>query len=61
MGSLEQLKPPDEINQAMLLCLQKWTEKRLDNVVITLPGKDRDLYRLLCKCCIHLKITVYST
>lgn len=47
MGSVEQLKPPDEINQAMLLCLQKWTEKRLDNVVITLPGKDRDLYRLL--------------
>lgn len=48
MGSLVgQFEPPDEINQGRLQCLQKWTEKRLDSVVITMPGKDRDLYRLL--------------
>uniref|UniRef100_A0A3B3ZW09 Uncharacterized protein n=1 Tax=Periophthalmus magnuspinnatus TaxID=409849 RepID=A0A3B3ZW09_9GOBI len=43
----EQFEAPEEVNQAKLQCLQKWTEKRLDNVVITMPGKDRDLYRLL--------------
>lgn len=48
MGSfVDQFEAPDEINQARLQCLQKWTEKRLDNVVITTPGKDRDLYKLL--------------
>ncbi|KAJ0069277.1 hypothetical protein NL108_003204, partial [Boleophthalmus pectinirostris] len=48
MGScVEQFEAPEEINQARLQCLQKWTEKRLDNVVITMPGKDRDLYSLL--------------
>lgn len=48
MGSfVDQFEAPDEINQARLQCLQKWTEKRLDNVVITMPGKDRDLYKLL--------------
>uniref|UniRef100_A0A8C6WVY3 Si:dkey-29p10.4 n=1 Tax=Neogobius melanostomus TaxID=47308 RepID=A0A8C6WVY3_9GOBI len=44
---VDQFEAPDEINQGRLQCLQKWTENRLDNVVITMPGKDRDLYRLL--------------
>ncbi|XP_072291345.1 tripartite motif-containing protein 14 [Eucyclogobius newberryi] len=48
MGSyVQHLEAPEEVNQARLQCLQKWTEKRLDNVVITVPGNDRDLYRLL--------------
>lgn len=48
MGSVvDQFESPDAINQARLQCLQKWTERRLDAVVITMPGKDRDLYRIL--------------
>ncbi|CAL1594954.1 unnamed protein product [Knipowitschia caucasica] len=43
----EHFEAPEEINQAKLQCLQKWTEKRLDEAVITVPGKDRDLCRLL--------------
>lgn len=46
---MEQFEAPEEVDQARLKCLQKWTEKRLDTVVITVPGKDRDLYRLLCE------------
>ena len=50
MGNcVEQCEAPEEVDHARLSCLQKWTEKRLDTVVITMPGKDRDLYRLLCK------------
>ncbi|XP_037538908.1 E3 ubiquitin-protein ligase TRIM47 [Nematolebias whitei] len=44
---VEKLKGPEELDHARLSCLEKWTEKRLDAVVITMPGKDRDLYRLL--------------
>ncbi|XP_073328008.1 tripartite motif-containing protein 14 [Pagrus major] len=48
MGNcLDQFEAPEEVDQARLRCLQSWTEKRLDTVVITVPGKDRDLYRLL--------------
>lgn len=47
IGSVEQFEAPEEVDQARLQCLQNWTEKRLDSVVITVPGKDRDLYRLL--------------
>ncbi|XP_072242190.1 tripartite motif-containing protein 14 [Leuresthes tenuis] len=48
MGNcVEQCEAPEEVDRARLSCLQKWTEKRLDTVVITMPGKDRDLYRLL--------------
>ncbi|MEQ2298745.1 hypothetical protein AMECASPLE_008546 [Ameca splendens] len=48
MGNcVEQFEPPEEVDHARLSCLQKWTEKRLDSVIITMPGKDRDLYRLL--------------
>ncbi|XP_029991948.1 E3 ubiquitin/ISG15 ligase TRIM25 [Sphaeramia orbicularis] len=47
IGSVEQFEAPEEVDQARLQCLQSWTEKRLDSVVITVPGKDRDLYRLL--------------
>lgn len=46
---VEQCEGPEELDHARLSCLEKWTEKRLDSVVITMPGKDRDLYRLLCK------------
>lgn len=50
MGSyMEQLEAPEEVNQARLECLQRWTEKRLDSVVISVLGKDRDGYRLLCE------------
>ncbi|XP_017261106.1 E3 ubiquitin/ISG15 ligase TRIM25 [Kryptolebias marmoratus] len=48
MGNcVEQSEGPEELDHARLSCLEKWTEKRLDSVVITLPGKDRDLYRVL--------------
>ncbi|KAM4733804.1 tripartite motif-containing protein 14 [Anableps anableps] len=48
MGNyVEQFEPPEEVDHGRLSCLQKWTEKRLDAVIITMPGKDRDLYRLL--------------
>lgn len=50
MGNcLDQFVAPEEVDRARLRCLQQWTEKRLDTVVITMPGKDRDLYRLLCE------------
>lgn len=48
-GCLDQFEAPEEVDEAKLKCLQQWTEKRLDAVVITVPGKDRDLYRLLCE------------
>uniref|UniRef100_A0A3Q3M8V5 Si:dkey-29p10.4 n=1 Tax=Labrus bergylta TaxID=56723 RepID=A0A3Q3M8V5_9LABR len=44
---VDQLGAPEEVDGARLNCLQRWTEKRLDTVVITLPGTDRDRYRLL--------------
>ncbi|KAM3609212.1 uncharacterized protein V6R79_011062 [Siganus canaliculatus] len=44
---VEQFEAPEEVDQARLKCLERWTEKRLDAVVITVPGKDRDLYCLL--------------
>uniref|UniRef100_A0A8C9X4E5 Si:dkey-29p10.4 n=1 Tax=Sander lucioperca TaxID=283035 RepID=A0A8C9X4E5_SANLU len=48
MGScVDQFEVPEEVDRARLKCLQRWTEKRLDTVVITVPGKYRDLYRLL--------------
>lgn len=54
MGScVDQFEAPEEVDQARLKCLQRWTEKRLDTVVITVPDKYRDLYRLLCET-IHL-------
>lgn len=46
---LEQLEAPEEVNEAKLRCLQEWTEKRLDTVIITVPGKDRNFYRLHCE------------
>ncbi|XP_040018811.2 tripartite motif-containing protein 14 [Gasterosteus aculeatus] len=48
MGSfVDHFKAPEEVDRARLKCLQSWTEKRLDTVVIIMPGKHRDLYRLL--------------
>ncbi|KAF3688672.1 Tripartite motif-containing protein 16 Estrogen-responsive B box protein [Channa argus] len=48
MGScVERFEAPEEVDRAKLKCLQKWTEKRLDTVINTVPGKERDLYRLL--------------
>ncbi|XP_044049692.1 E3 ubiquitin/ISG15 ligase TRIM25 isoform X2 [Siniperca chuatsi] len=44
---VDQFEAPEEVDQARLKCLQRWTEKRRDTVVITVPGKDGDLYRLL--------------
>ncbi|XP_028307472.1 tripartite motif-containing protein 14 [Gouania willdenowi] len=44
---VHQSEPPGEVNGSLLRCLQRWTEKRLDSIVITLPGTHRDLYRLL--------------
>lgn len=42
-----QFEAPEEVDRTRLKCLQRWTEKRLDTVIITVPGQDRDLYRLL--------------
>ncbi|KAK0154481.1 Tripartite motif-containing protein 16 [Merluccius polli] len=39
------LDSPGEVDRARLKCLQRWTEKRLNNLVISLP--ERDPYRLL--------------
>ncbi|KAF3855005.1 hypothetical protein F7725_023060 [Dissostichus mawsoni] len=48
MGScVGQLETPEEVDQARLACLQRWTEKRLEEVIITVPGEYGDLYRLL--------------
>ncbi|XP_029909481.1 tripartite motif-containing protein 14 [Myripristis murdjan] len=44
-SSEEELEAPEEVDQARLKYLQKWTEKRLDTVVISLP--DRGPYSLL--------------
>lgn len=50
LGSyVEHFNAPEEVDQARLKCLQKWTEKRLDTVVITVPGKERDIYIPLCE------------
>lgn len=46
---VEQLEAPEEVDQARLKCLQSWTEKRLDTVVITVLGREGDGYRLLCE------------
>ncbi|XP_054476197.1 E3 ubiquitin/ISG15 ligase TRIM25 [Anoplopoma fimbria] len=43
--SVDQFKAPEEVDRARLKCLRSWTEKRLD-MVITVPGNYRDLYRL---------------
>ncbi|XP_052008622.1 E3 ubiquitin/ISG15 ligase TRIM25-like [Xyrauchen texanus] len=42
---VENLEPPQEVNQCRLDCLQDWTERRLDTVLIALPH--RDPFRLL--------------
>uniref|UniRef100_A0A3P9BB17 Si:dkey-29p10.4 n=1 Tax=Maylandia zebra TaxID=106582 RepID=A0A3P9BB17_9CICH len=48
MGSyVEQFEATEEVNRPRLRCLQQWTEKRLDTVVINTQSKDRDLNRLL--------------
>lgn len=60
MGSyVEQFEAPEEVNRPRLRCLQQWTEKRLDTVVINTQSKDRDLNRLLCKSCL-VYTTVYT-
>nr|XP_055030733.1 E3 ubiquitin/ISG15 ligase TRIM25 [Misgurnus anguillicaudatus] len=41
---VQNLEPPQELNQDRLDCLQDWTERRLDTVLITMPH--RDPYRL---------------
>ncbi|XP_067275100.1 tripartite motif-containing protein 14 [Pseudorasbora parva] len=42
---VQNLQPPQEINQERLDCLHDWTEKRLETVLISLPH--RDPFRLL--------------
>ncbi|XP_061630826.1 E3 ubiquitin/ISG15 ligase TRIM25 [Phyllopteryx taeniolatus] len=44
---LHQLEAPEEANEARLKCLQRWTENRLNTVVISEPSEDRDLYVVL--------------
>lgn len=63
---VELFESPEEVNIDRLNSLKTWTEKRLDTVIINMPGKDRDLYRLQCKtsaafCCItnRLELHVY--
>ncbi|XP_077453169.1 tripartite motif-containing protein 14 [Stigmatopora argus] len=41
------LDAPEEANEARLKCLQRWTEKRLDAVVISESKKNRELYVVL--------------
>ncbi|XP_024138394.1 E3 ubiquitin/ISG15 ligase TRIM25 [Oryzias melastigma] len=43
---VELFESPEEVNIDRLNSLKTWTEKRLDTVIINMPGKDRDLYRL---------------
>ncbi|KAG7251208.1 hypothetical protein CRUP_035327, partial [Coryphaenoides rupestris] len=43
--SVVDLDFPEEVDHARLKCLRRWTEKRLNTLVITLP--ERDPYRLL--------------
>ncbi|KAK6317772.1 hypothetical protein J4Q44_G00110630 [Coregonus suidteri] len=43
--SVEELEAPEEVDKARLGCLQEWTSRRLNSVVISLP--DRDPFRLL--------------
>ncbi|KAL1256703.1 hypothetical protein QQF64_012248 [Cirrhinus molitorella] len=42
---VQNLEPPEELNHNRLDCLNDWTEKRLETVLITLPH--RDPFRLL--------------
>ncbi|XP_068169095.1 tripartite motif-containing protein 14 [Antennarius striatus] len=49
-SSMDQFDAPEEVDQARLQCLQRWTEKRLETFVIPVPGTDRDLYRMLYGC-----------
>lgn len=44
-----QFEAPEELDRARLKYLQRWTEKRLDTVAASEPGKDIDVYRLLCE------------
>lgn len=46
-NGVEHFETPEDVDRARLKCLQTWTEKRLDTVVLAMPGNDRDLYRLL--------------
>lgn len=46
---LDQLEAPQEVNEAKLKCLREWTERRLDAVILTVSGKDRNFYRLHCE------------
>ncbi|XP_051953394.1 tripartite motif-containing protein 14-like isoform X2 [Xyrauchen texanus] len=43
--TVQNLEPPQDVNQGRLDCLQAWTERRLDTVLISLPH--RDPFRLL--------------
>lgn len=50
LGSyMEQFETPEVVDHARLNCLQKWTEKRLNTFVITVPGEERDIYIPLCE------------
>ncbi|KAI7802733.1 E3 ubiquitin/ISG15 ligase TRIM25 [Triplophysa rosa] len=51
---VQNLNPLQEVNQGRLDCLQDWTERRLDTVLITLPH--RDPYRLLHGISPHLDL-----
>lgn len=46
---MEQFETPEVVDHARLNCLQKWTEKRLNTFVITVPGEERDIYIPLCE------------
>lgn len=61
MGSyVEHFEDPEELDQARLQCLQSWTEKRLDTVVVTVLGKERDGYKLLCERQKNHKVTCWQ-
>lgn len=49
---------PVEVDRARLNCLRRWTEKRLNTLVITLP--ERDPYRLLCEELVSNALTSFS-
>lgn len=54
---MDQFEATEEVDQARLKCLQMWTEKRLETAITTVPGKDRDLYRLLCEPRLYFIVT----
>ncbi len=51
---VQNLETPEEINHNRLDCLNDWTERRLETVLLSLPH--RDPFRLLCESFTHFTV-----